>query len=235
MDLKECNNINHRHPWELSRIIILKKTINKFCPESKTWLDIGSGDCYVYSNLKELGYFFLIDPAFTSINANDNFSMHRDIEGINLNKINTVLMLDSLEHIENDLIFLKEFSSKCLANTTFIITVPALSFLFCQHDIYLNHYRRYNFEGLKNIIIESKLRIEKIHYFYFTLFLLRFFEVYIMRKQSFKITQWMASENSILTNIIVFILYIDFKICELLSYLKIQIPGLSLIVVAKKL
>ncbi|CAK0742348.1 Methyltransferase domain-containing protein [Gammaproteobacteria bacterium] len=57
--------------------------------------------------------------------------------------IELVLLADVLEHVENDQAFLYELWSRMADESYLLLTVPAHSFLWSNHDICLGHYRRY--------------------------------------------------------------------------------------------
>jgi hypothetical protein len=81
-----------------------------------------------------------------------------------------VLLLDVIEHIENDADFLSEYVTKADSGTYFCITVPAFQFLFSSHDKFLEHFRRYSLGGLTSCVQKSNLKILKISYFFGLLF-----------------------------------------------------------------
>lgn len=55
------------------------------------------------------------------------------------------LLLDVLEHIEDDKTFLKKILSQMPPSSHLLITVPAMKALWSQHDVTAHHYRRYEF------------------------------------------------------------------------------------------
>jgi hypothetical protein len=79
-------------------------------------------------------------------------------------KINSIIHLDVLEHIENDLRALKLFSRALENNGTLLLKVPAHPFLYCDIDRQSLHYRRYTKKGIKGKLINAGFKIEKIRY-----------------------------------------------------------------------
>jgi 2-polyprenyl-3-methyl-5-hydroxy-6-metoxy-1,4-benzoquinol methylase len=77
-----------------------------------------------------------------------------------------VLLMDILEHIENDASFLKEQILKTSPGAYFLITVPAYSFLWSGHDEFLEHKRRYTLKKLESLVKDSGLQIEKTAYYF---------------------------------------------------------------------
>ncbi len=80
--------------------------------------------------------------------------------------LSTILMMDVLEHIEDDLTFLQNYIEIAPSGSTFFITVPAFSFLWSQHDIFLEHKRRYTRSSLRRLVRQSKLEIVHAGYYF---------------------------------------------------------------------
>jgi hypothetical protein len=80
------------------------------------------------------------------------------------------LLTDVLEHVEQDLDFLRDIVSKADIDSSFIITVPAFMSLWSGHDVYLKHCRRYSKSELEELAIKSGLVLQSIRYTYSTLF-----------------------------------------------------------------
>ena len=78
-----------------------------------------------------------------------------------------VLMMDVLEHVENDLALINNTAEHIRQNGYLLITVPALPFLMSSHDRFLGHYRRYTINSLRDVINKSEnIRVMKLHYFF---------------------------------------------------------------------
>lgn len=82
-------------------------------------------------------------------------------------KVDSVVALNVLEHIEDDLASLKNVYEILAPGGRFILLVPAHQFLFNSLDKSVEHYRRYD---KKEIVQKSKkagFEIEKIFYYNF--------------------------------------------------------------------
>lgn len=64
---------------------------------------------------------------------------------------NHFLMIDVLEHIENDADFLTYIVRAAHKGAHFNITVPANRSLWSGHDVYLNYFRRYRKKELREL------------------------------------------------------------------------------------
>ena len=54
-----------------------------------------------------------------------------------------MLLMDVIEHIEDDVGLVGEYVNKVAPGTQFIATVPAFMWLWSGHDVFLEHVRRY--------------------------------------------------------------------------------------------
>lgn len=82
-----------------------------------------------------------------------------------------VCAFDVIEHVENDLMGLKEMKRVCKNDGLITLTVPAFMFLWSNHDEVNHHYRRYNINGLKNLVRKANLVSLKSTYYNTILFL----------------------------------------------------------------
>lgn len=69
-----------------------------------------------------------------------------------------------LEHIEDDLKALNHSAELLDTGGKVLIEVPALPFLFSEHDKMLGHYRRYTKSILKKAIDLNKYKIQRLWY-----------------------------------------------------------------------
>lgn len=85
----------------------------------------------------------------------------------NEDQFDLFLLMDVLEHIEDDReIFLSVFKH-CSPGGYLFVTVPAMEWLWSGHDFYLGHKRRYTLKTLANLFSSvPNLEILGMHYFY---------------------------------------------------------------------
>jgi len=77
-----------------------------------------------------------------------------------------VLMMDVLEHVDNDVGLLSGYVDKVPAGTHFLITVPAFSFLWSGHDVFLGHKRRYTLREIEKVVEDTGLIVERGSYYF---------------------------------------------------------------------
>tara|TARA_R100000935_G_scaffold16940_4_gene33446 strand:+ start:8135 stop:8899 length:765 start_codon:yes stop_codon:yes gene_type:complete len=252
MDLIEKASDNKRHPWELARFEvvkdILKNIVNDY--EGKKVLDLGCGDLFFieeFSKNKPNTNFFAVDIAFTDAyvhrpltteihiaNSLDQWSEDQNF------RLDIVFLMDVLEHIEEDLSFLKNLLAKkyITEKTIFVITVPAYQELFSTHDIFLKHYRRYSKRSLNTVVEEAGLVSMDRGFFFFSLLLPRALEVFkerYLKKNNTKgtgLTRWKYGHFVSIT--LKRFLIFDYQIHKLFKKIGLGTPGLSNYIICKK-
>ena len=85
---------------------------------------------------------------------------------IQISDADLVLMMDVIEHVQDDVALVKDYVSKVSVGTRFIISVPAFMWLWSGHDVFLEHYRRYTLTQLEGVLRDAGLKIERSNYFY---------------------------------------------------------------------
>ena len=81
-----------------------------------------------------------------------------------------VLMIDVIEHVDDDKALIAEYAAKAPAGARFLISVPAFQFLWSSHDDFLEHRRRYTLETLRASVEVAGLEVADCRYFFGMLF-----------------------------------------------------------------
>ena len=81
-----------------------------------------------------------------------------------------ILMMDVLEHVDDDLALLKEYADPMPSDGRIAITVPAFQWLWSGHDVFLEHRRRYTLAQVEDLVARAGLRVIKGRYFFGGLF-----------------------------------------------------------------
>lgn len=237
MDLVELKKVQpsnfRRHPWELARLQILEYLVRENSIPATHILDVGSGDAFVAKQLlkKYKGTVTAVDPnyadAFIEQEKNSGIRFTRSLEEVKEGKIDLVLLMDVIEHVEHPESLIASIRNLpgVSASTVFFITVPAYQSLFTQHDVFLGHYRRYNINTLKNDCLSGGLEWKQGGYFFASLLIPRFLQKHLSRGGQHALHDWKGS--SFITGLVRSVLWTDFKISWYLSKLGIRLPGLS--------
>lgn len=171
MDLKEANILGSSiksHWYYDSKAKAMVKLLKGLYP-SKI-LDVGSGSAFFSRYLLDHTQAYecwCVDISYLSdsIEIVDGKKIHyqREIDGVD---VSLVLLMDVLEHVDDDVALLKAYMAKVPKGTKFFISVPAFQFLWSQHDIFLDHKRRYSLSQIELVAKKAGLKnIESNYYF----------------------------------------------------------------------
>ena len=234
----EEGKIIFQHPWKLSRGTCVLNYLRY--KDFHNIADIGVNDMYYTKRAKTFadGKIYAVDVFFSENGEiRDDIICVNNIDKLPDNELDCIIMMDVLEHIENDKTFFDIAVDKLKNNGgggVILITVPAWQFLFSAHDVNLQHLRRYSRKQLMSLINHNDINIEKCHYFYTSLFLARLILSKNKDKFSGNEIGWNYSEKNVITIIIKTILDIDFWINKILDKIGIHLPGLSLFAVCRR-
>ncbi len=81
-----------------------------------------------------------------------------------------VTAYDVVEHIEDDLTFVRELARVLAPGGALAVHVPAWPFLWSRHDEVLEHKRRYTRRSLRRLLGETGLQLESLGWTNFTIF-----------------------------------------------------------------
>ena len=81
-----------------------------------------------------------------------------------------ILMMDVLEHVDDDVGLLRAYTSDMPRDGRVLISVPAFEFLWSSHDVFLEHHRRYTLLRIEQTIQQAGLQVLKSRFFFGTLF-----------------------------------------------------------------
>lgn len=114
--------------------------------------------------VEKLNNIYASNPAVKTIQLDLNKPV--DFEKID-KKIDSVIALNVLEHVENDINALNNIYNLLEPNGKLILLVPAHKFLFNCIDNFLDHFRRYTKKELLQKISQTKFKTKKVFYFNF--------------------------------------------------------------------
>lgn len=175
MDLKETDILGAAidHHWyyrakALALIKILQRT------DFHTILDVGAGSGFFSRYL--LKHTPAQDAWCVDISYSHDFDELENKKPIrfrtSVDKVpaDLVLLMDVLEHISDDVGFLSDYVNRSDSGTRFLISVPAFSFLWSDHDVFLEHKRRYTLREIENVAQRAGLQLLGGKYFFAAVF-----------------------------------------------------------------
>jgi hypothetical protein len=178
MDLKELEaGVNPEVHWYYqSKILPLYNYVSKVLKntQSLTIVDVGSGSGFFAMSVEKkfsslIKKVYLVDINYTprEIAATKGAKIEKVLAIPPRIENGLVILMDVLEHLEDDLKMLNEIKSACVgSNNYFFITVPAFLWLWSGHDVYLGHYRRYRIATLTAVLKKAKYSVENTYYLY---------------------------------------------------------------------
>ena len=163
----------NKHWWFLARRHIVSQFLQKNLPKKKHLqiLEIGAGTGGNLAMLKKFGELHameLDECALEFANAKNICPVQKGHlpDGIPFDqKFDVIVMLDVLEHIQDDKAALHTVKSLLKENGQLLLTVPAYQFLWSGHDVMSHHYRRYTRKNLQSLLQKSEFTIRHSTYF----------------------------------------------------------------------
>jgi hypothetical protein len=77
-----------------------------------------------------------------------------------------VLMMDVLEHVDDDRGLAAHYAAKVPSGAHFLVTVPAFRFLWSGHDVFLEHKRRYRLPEIEATLRDAGLAVVRGAYYF---------------------------------------------------------------------
>ncbi len=175
MDLKEEDILGAdigRHWYYRSKAAALRRAVAGLRP--RRLLDVGAGSGFFSRHL------LAETPAESALCVDIGYARDRDdsVAGKPVcyrrdtgpTDCDLVLMMDVLEHVDDDRGLVRHYASKVPAGAHFLVTVPAFSFLWSGHDVFLEHKRRYRLIEIEAVLRDSGLEIVRGAYYFGLIF-----------------------------------------------------------------
>ena len=90
--------------------------------------------------------------------------------GFDGTRYDVIALLDVLEHVEEDRASLAALRARLADGGRILLTVPAVPWLWSDHDVIHHHKRRYTLAGLRQVAQAAGLKVEAVGYFNSLLF-----------------------------------------------------------------
>lgn len=175
MDLKETDILGNdveKHWYYRSKANAMARLISKSPPS--TILDVGAGSGFFSKKLlsdTKAKEAWCVDISYEndsdSEEAGKPIHFRRSIDALNAD---LVLLMDVLEHVDDDVGLLEEYVNKVPSGARFLISVPAFKFLWSGHDVFLDHRRRYQLNQMEDVVRQAGLSVIHGAYYFGAVF-----------------------------------------------------------------
>jgi SAM-dependent methyltransferase len=175
MDLKEEDILGAdigRHWYYRYKAAALRRAVADLQP--RRLLDVGAGSGFFSRHL------LAATPAESALCVDIGYPADRDdsVAGKPVHyrrdtgptDCDLVLMMDVLEHVDDDRGLVRHYASKVPSGAHFLVTVPAFAFLWSGHDVFLEHKRRYRLPEIEAVMQGAGLEIVRGAYYFALVF-----------------------------------------------------------------
>ena len=231
IEIDKIANAEEGHFWFKSRRNLILQTFKKNISTQNKIIEIGAGTGSIARMLVNNNYDVSIGeihPNGIEYALNDN-DKNLDIYQFNImknpfkNHFDVVGLFDVLEHIEDDRLAIKNISDMLTRKGKIVLTVPAHMWLWCEEDDVSNHFKRYNLNTLKQLLIDEGFQIKYATNFFISIVPLLYLRTKSKSSDEIKI-------NPIINFILEKISNVENK---LLNFISSSVGG-SIIIVAEK-
>jgi SAM-dependent methyltransferase len=171
MDLKEEDILGAdiaQHWYYRSKVAALRRAVAGLNPQRL--LDVGAGSGFFSRHLLSEG------DAQSALCVDIGYDRDRDDQvggkpvlyrrDCSATYCDLVLMMDVLEHVDDDRGLVRHYAAKVPAGAHFLVTVPAFRFLWSGHDVFLEHKRRYTLAEIETTMRDAGLDVVKGAYYF---------------------------------------------------------------------
>jgi SAM-dependent methyltransferase len=175
MDLKEEDILGAdigRHWYYRAKAAALRRAVAALKP--RHLLDVGAGSGFFSRHL------LAETPAESALCVDIGYAQDRDdsVAGKPVRyrrdtgptDCDLVLMMDVLEHVDDDRGLVRHYAAKVPSGAHFLVTVPAFAFLWSGHDVFLEHKRRYRLAEIEATLGDAGLKIVRGAYYFGLIF-----------------------------------------------------------------
>lgn len=168
--LQELYDLEKSYWWHVGRLTIIAERLKEVGgKKTAKILNVGSGTGGTIDTLEKFGSVHNVDTSKQAISFLKKHGFKSQlIDGGELpfkaGSFDILTALDVLEHIESDTEVLKDWLRVLKPGGTMVLTVPAYQWLWSQHDVINNHYRRYTRKELKQKIQVAGFEVKKSSY-----------------------------------------------------------------------
>jgi SAM-dependent methyltransferase len=165
-------DLSKRHWWWRARERYVLRWVRRIARGRRLrMLDVGCGNGVIWKCLLEHGDVEGIEPDERLLPPDSPWRPRIEVSPFpgrpRIERYDLVLMLDVLEHIEDDRSALRAAADLLAPGGHLILTVPALMLLWSEFDVVNRHFRRYRRGAIRKLLEEAGLAVISARYYYF--------------------------------------------------------------------
>jgi len=167
--------VEQSHWWFRGKQFLLRQNLTPLDQtglEKGRVLDIGSGTGITLKVLEGFGDAYGMELSQQAIDFLKKRHLKRIIRAdvslslpLKNDTFKTITCLDVLEHLDNDVVLLKEMLRVCKPGGHILLTVPAFHVFWSPHDVALHHKRRYTRKDLLRSFPGLNCKVIKASYY----------------------------------------------------------------------
>ena len=165
------------HWWFRGRLAVILAALRRALPPRRVrLLELGCGSGNVLASLSEFGEAVGMDghgdlvAAARAAGLDVRAGHLPDDLGVPQGWADVVLLLDVIEHVDDDLATLRAARTSVGEGGLLVVTVPAYQWLWSGHDEVLGHRRRYTAVELRAAVERAGFTVLRVSYFNTLLF-----------------------------------------------------------------
>jgi SAM-dependent methyltransferase len=165
------------HWWFRGRLAVIRATLRRALPPRPVrLLELGCGSGNVLAALGEFGEAVGMEAhedltaAARAAGLDVRVGRLPDDLGVAPGWAEVVLLLDVIEHVDDDVAALCAARAAVREGGLLVVTVPAYQWLWSGHDEVLGHRRRYTAAGLRAAVERAGFEVVRVSYFNTLLF-----------------------------------------------------------------
>jgi SAM-dependent methyltransferase len=170
--------VEDAHWWFASRRAIVDRIIERLgLPSDAAILEPGCGTGGNFPMLARRGRLFAIDSDESAIGFAQARGLGRVARGFlpaaipfGDQRFDLVVMTDVLEHLEDQTGTLRALHARLHSGGWLLMTVPAMAWLWSDHDVTHHHRRRYRTSELRGLVSACGFEVNYLSYYNFLLF-----------------------------------------------------------------
>jgi len=169
--------VEDAHWWFASRRAIVDRIIDRLgLPANATILEPGCGTGGNFPMLARRGQLFAVDADESALGFAQSRGLAQVARGFlpeaipfGDQRFDLIVMTDVLEHLDDQAGTLRALHARLRPGGWLLMTVPAMAWLWSDHDVAHHHRRRYRARQLRALVSDSGFDVTYLSYYNFLL------------------------------------------------------------------